>query len=415
MSKMKTPTFQDILEARTRIQKHIKETAMDDSRSATSAINNRSSVYFKYENLQRTGSFKIRGAANKILSLSAEEKSRGVIACSAGNHAQGVALSAQWANSKATVVMPETASLNKINATESYGAKVILHGQSFDEAQEKARELEKKHNYTFVHPFEDPLIVAGQGTLGIEILEQIPDLDSVIVAVGGGGLISGLALAIKSIRPECKVIGVQTEKAPQMVDYFNKSHLAEPLTAPAKRIFTLADGIAVRKPSEILYQDLISKHVDEMLTVTEDEIAHALVFTLERTKNLIEGAAAAAVAALLFRKLDLGKKTCALLCGGNVDLNLIAKVIERGLKEQGRLADFSVVVDDSPGKLRDLAALFALERANILQVHHDRLDSKLSLRETRIDFLAETSGLDHVAQIQKALLESGARLRKTSK
>jgi threonine dehydratase len=397
-------SLQDILAASERLKGFIHPTETDTSRSTSKLVG--AEVYFKYENLQRTGSFKIRGAFNKIASLSEEEKRRGVVASSAGNHAQGVALSAHLAGVKSTVVMPEAASLNKIAATRSYGAEVVLHGDFYEEAYAKAREIEKATGAVFVHPYEDPLVIAGQGTIGLEVLDAVPDLDSIIVAVGGGGLISGIAAAIKAKRPQCRVIGVQTEAAHGMVSLFK----GENFQAPAGRVSTIADGIAVKTPSKQMHHDFIASLVDEMVTVNDDEIAAAIVFLLERTKNLVEGAGAAAVAALLNRKLDLGKKTCAILCGGNIDLNVIAKVVDRGLLSQGRLAEISVIVDDQPGSLSRLTQIFADQKANILDIRHDRVERGLALKQAKVDFMAEVSSHEHADRLRAALAASGAKI-----
>lgn len=404
MSKLKAVSLADIQNARQRLRGviHETETALSDSASRRAGAE----VFFKYENLQRTGSFKIRGASNKIQTLSAAERARGVVASSAGNHAQGVALSARLAGVNATIVMPEGASLNKVEATRSYGAKVVLHGQFYDEAYAHARAIEKDTGAVFVHPYEDELVIAGQGTIGLEILEKVPDLDSVIVAVGGGGLISGVATAIKALNPSCKIIGVQASNAPGMARKFRH----EAYEPPPGRLSTIADGIAVKNPSAPMFEAFIEPLVDEMITVTDDEIADAIVFVLERTKNLVEGAGAAAVAALLHHRLPLGKKTCPILCGGNIDLNVIAKVVERGLINQGRLAEISVVVSDQPGVLGRLTAVLAEQRCNILDVRHDRVERGLSLREAKVDFVVETAGPEHAERVRDSLRASGARI-----
>ncbi len=396
--------FEDILKAREKLKTIIKDTEVEMSHSASEKWG--ADIYFKYENLQRTGSFKIRGAYNKIANLSEAEKKRGVVASSAGNHAQGVALSGKLAGVKTTIVMPETASLNKISATKGYGAEVILHGEIYDDAYAHARELEKSQGLTFVHPYEDPLVIAGQGTIGIEILEKIPDLDLIAIPIGGGGLISGIATAIKHLRPQCKIIGVQSAQAPSMNQLFHK----QTVTAQAKRISTIADGIAIKNPSPAMYENFISKLVDDVVTVTDDEIAEAIVYLLERAKTVTEGSGAAAMAAMMNRKFSLAKKNCILLCGGNIDLNIIAKVIERGQIQRGRLAQISVVVDDLPGNLNRLTKAIADEKANVLEVHHDRVGQGLYLRETRIDFNLETTSREHVEKIKEALRKAGGRI-----
>ena len=396
--------FEDILKAREKLKTIIKDTEVEMSHSASEKWG--AEIYFKYENLQRTGSFKIRGAYNKISNLSDAEKKRGVVASSAGNHAQGVALSGKLAGVKTTIVMPETASLNKISATKGYGATVILHGEIYDDAYAHARELEKSQGLTFVHPYEDPLVIAGQGTIGIEILEKIPDLDLIAIPIGGGGLISGIATAIKHLRPQCKIIGVQSIQAPGMSQLFHK----QATSALAKKISTIADGIAIKNPSAVMYESFISQLVDEVVTVTDDEIAEAIVYLMERAKTVTEGSGAAAMAAMMNRKFPLAKKNCILLCGGNIDLNIIAKVIERGQIQRGRLAQISVVVDDLPGNLNRLTKAIADEKANVLEVHHDRVGQGLYLRETRIDFNLETTSREHVEKIKEALRKAGGRI-----
>ncbi len=397
-------SLEDIRQAREVIQSLVLHTGMEQSLSASKLLG--SEVFFKYENQQHTGSFKIRGALNKIASLTEEEKKRGVVASSAGNHAQGVALSATRSNVKSTIVMPVHAPIVKVQATREYGANVILHGEIYDEAYEKARELEKQNGFVFVHPYEDPKIIAGQGTIGLEVMEKVSDLDSIVVPIGGGGLISGIATAVKAINPKCKVYGVQSNQAPGMERLFHHQQPQEPL----KRISTIADGIAIKKPSPVMYESFISKLVDEVVTVTDDEIAEAIVFLMERAKTVCEGSGAAGFAAMMNRKLNLGKKSCVILCGGNIDLNIIAKVITKGLIRKGRLAEFSVIVDDMPGNLNRMTKAIADLGGNVLEVRHDRINQGLQLRETKIDFTLETSSAEHAEQIQKALVQAGARI-----
>lgn len=403
INKMKI-SLEDIQKAHQLIQPHIRKTEVDKSISASKIL--QSEVYFKYENTQFTGSFKIRGALNKISQLSQIEKNNGVVASSAGNHAQGVALSASKAGVKAKIVMPIHAPLIKIQATKDYGAEVILHGEIYDEAYEKARELEKEFQHTFVHPYEDPLIIAGQGTIGLELFKDISDLSSVIIPVGGGGLISGVATALKTLNPKIKIFGVQSSLSPGMERLFHHKNSE----APKRSISTIADGIAIKRPSPLMYESFISNLVDDMVTVTDDEIAEALVFLIERAKTVCEGSGAVGVAALMNRKMDVGAKTCVLLSGGNIDLNLISKVLEKGLIRKGRLFELSVIVDDIPGNLSRMTKAIADLGANILQVHHDRTSQGLFLRETRIDFLLETTSLDHVQQIKEALIKAGGRI-----
>jgi threonine dehydratase len=395
-------TLADIQAAQEIVKDIIVRTPVDHSSSCTKIAGK--DIFFKLENYQRTGSFKIRGAANKIASLSDSEKKRGVIACSAGNHAQGVALSASLKGVKSVIVMPETAPLTKVQGTQSYGAEVILKGQVFDEAKEYAYQLAKEKSYVFVHPYEDEKIVAGQGTLGLEVYDQIKNIDTMIVPVGGGGLISGVAVALKSLNPKIRVIGVQTVAADSMYQLFkNKSVVNVPMYA------TIADGIAIKSPSEEIYRDLVSKYVDDMVEVAEDEIAEAIVFLLERVKTVAEGAGAAALAAVLSHKIKLGDTNCVLVSGGNIDLNIVSQIIQRGQIQRGRLSEMSVIVKDIPGSLSQLTKILAEHKANILEVHHDRIQSGLNLKETKIDFVIETTSREHIKQIREALQKWGAK------
>lgn len=401
---MKELKLEDIKLAQKVLEKIIHRTSFEYSVSASQKLG--SEIFFKFENMQRTGSFKIRGAYNKIMSLSEAEKAKGVVASSAGNHAQGVALSATLAKVKAKIVMPESASLNKISATKAYGADVILKGEIYDDAYEYARELEKQQGLVFVHPYEDPYVIAGQGTIALEIFEQKQDLDSIVIPIGGGGLISGMSLALKKLNPKIKIYGVQSAQAPGMSQLFHHQKY-EPIQ---KRISTIADGIAVKKPSPVMYENFISKYVDEIVTVTDDEIAEAIVFLLERTKALVEGSGAVTMAAALNKKVKLGANSCLVLSGGNIDLNIISKVIERGQIKRGRLVELSVIVDDLPGTLHRLTKVIAEARANILEVHHDRISQGLFLRETRVDFVLETTSIEHIEKIKAALIDAGAKI-----
>lgn len=397
-------TLKDIKEANERIQSIILRTEMSKSHSASQLLG--TEVYFKYENQQRTGSFKIRGAYNKISQLTSEEKLRGVVASSAGNHAQGVALSAQLAGVKSTIVMPENAPLNKTLATKGYGASVVLHGEIYDDSYAYAKQLEKEKGYVFVHPYEDEAIIAGQGTIGLEMFDSVPDLDTVIVSIGGGGVISGIACALKALHPSVKIIGVQSSTVPSVESLFNKKEMP----VYKKKISTIADGIAVKTPSKKIFDSFISKYVDEIVTVTEDEIAEAIVFLLERAKTVAEGSGAATFAAAMHRKLNLGKKTGIVLTGGNIDLNIVSQVIQRGQIQRGRLAELSVIVDDTPGSLSRLTKAIADQKANILEVHHDRVSQGLFLRETKIDFVIETLDHHHIEKVRFALTQAGGKL-----
>jgi threonine dehydratase len=365
-------------------------------------------IFLKCENEQLTGSFKIRGAMNKMSSLTAEERKRGVVLSSAGNHAQGVAYAAKLLGVNANIVMPLTTPIVKVNATKSYGANVILKGEFYDEAFAYAKELEKEKGYIFVHAFDDAQVIAGQGTLGVEIMEQLKDLDSIIVPIGGGGLISGIATAAKAIKPSIRIIGVVSDQAPAMM-YLKKG---EQPPAKQKKIATIAEGIAVKNPSPRIYETYISKLVDEIVQVEDNEVAKAIVFLMEKAKTVTEGAGAAGFAALMSKgeSLGLGKRTCVVLCGGNIDLNVMSKVIERGLRQEHRLARMTVVTDDLPGNLNRITSIMAENRANILEVYHDRVSPELGIRETRIDLLVETASDEHIAGIKAALKEQGFRI-----
>lgn len=365
-------------------------------------------IFLKCENEQATGSFKIRGALNKMSVLTPEQKEKGVVASSAGNHAQGVALAAKAMGVAAHIVMPVTTPIVKINATRSYGAEVILEGDIYDDAYAKATTLEREKGYTFIHPYQDPDVIAGQGTIGLEIMEAMPDLDSIVIPIGGGGMMSGIATVAKALKPDIKIIGVVSNQAPGMMHLF----AGEKEPAPTrKRISTIAEGIAIKSPSALMFSTYISRLVDQIVAVDDNEIAQAIVFLLEKGKTVTEGAGAAGFAAVMGNKgLELGKKSCVILCGGNIDLNVMAKVIERGLRQESRLARLAVVCDDLPGTLNRLTTVLAEHRANILEVYHDRVSPELGIRETRIDLLVETSSHEHLETIQKALKASDFKI-----
>jgi len=360
------------------------------------------SVYLKLDNLQRTGAFKERGALNKLLTLSTEERDRGVIAASAGNHAQGVAYHAGRHGVRAQIVMPLTTPLIKVSATKSYGAEVVLHGANYDEACEEAVRRSEKLGMTFIHPFDDEVVMAGQGTMGLEILQQVPDIEAIIAPIGGGGLIAGVGCAVKETNPRIRVIGVQPARLPSMKVAIAEGH---PVTlSPAA---TIADGIAVRRAGEKTLP-LIQKYVDDIVTVDEEEIANAVLLLLEREKTLAEGAGAAALAALINRKTSLnGNKVAVLVCGGNIDVSLLSRIMERGLVKDGRLVRLRVHLPDYPGALHRLTGILAQHRANIVETSYDRAYYGVNLGDTAIDITMETRGPDHIAELLSALNASG--------
>jgi threonine dehydratase len=359
-------------------------------------------LHLKLENLQRTGSFKERGALNKLLTLSQSESERGVIAASAGNHAQGVAFHAASRGIRAQIVMPLATPQIKVDATRGFGAEVILRGASYDEACEEALRICKEEGRTFIHPFDDAEIISGQGTIGLELLEQVPELEAVVVPIGGGGLISGVACALKESNPKIRVVGVQTDKLPSML---RARESGAPVTLKAAG--TIADGIAVCRAGELTLP-LVSRYVDEIVTVDDEEIANAILILLEKEKTLAEGAGAAALAALLQSKANLrNRRTVVLVSGGNIDVNLLAKIIERGLVKDGRLLRLRVSLRDRPGALLGLIQVLSREHANIMEVIHNRAYYGVSLGETVVDVTLETRGAAHIAAIRHALREGG--------
>lgn len=359
-------------------------------------------IYLKPENLQYTGSFKLRGAYYKISQLSDEEKAKGVIACSAGNHAQGVALGATHSGIKSLICLPAGAPLSKIEATKGFGAEVCLVPGVYDDAYQRAIELRDEHGYTFVHPFDDPLVIAGQGTIGLEIIEEMPDVEAVIVPIGGGGLISGVAMAIKELRPDIKVYGVQAAGAPSMVDSLNKGEI---IRLPS--VSTIADGISVKEPGINTYE-LCRKYVDEVVTVTDDETAAAILALIEKQKLVAEGAGAVAVAAAMFGHLPIdGKKVVCLVSGGNVDVTFLNRIINRGLAKDGRACTLSVDLDDKPGQLSAVCAIVGQLGANVISVVHDRLATSGSINRCSIRLDLETRNHEHIDIIRKGLQDAG--------
>ncbi len=368
-------------------------------------INPESEVYLKTENLQITGSFKVRGAYYKISQLTEEEKACGVIACSAGNHAQGVALAAQQKGISATICMPAGAPISKVEATKKYGANVVLVDGVYDDAYQKALSLQKETGATFIHPFDDPEVIAGQATIGLELLDQLPDMDAVIVPIGGGGLISGIAYVIKTLNPSCKVYGVQASGAPSMYNSLQEKHQVE-----LPSVSTMADGIAVKKPGVNTF-DLCSKYVDEVVTVTEDEISTAILTLIEQQKLIAEGAGAVSVAAALFNKVDIrGKKVACLVSGGNIDVNILSKVITRGLRRSGRTAKLTLSLTDQPGQLAAVSKILFEQGGNIISVLHERNSDSLDINGCYLEITMETRDSQHVAQIRQALADAGFTL-----
>jgi threonine dehydratase len=358
-------------------------------------------VYLKLENLQRTGSFKMRGALNKIESLSPAERARGLVAASAGNHAQGVALAAKLAGSRATIVMPESTPLVKIQRTESYGAEVVLSGATYDDAQEKAREIASERGATLVHPFDDPSIIFGQGTVGLEVLEELDDLDTIVVPVGGGGLIAGIALAVKAQAPRVRIVGVQAAGSASMVrsiEAGRKITLEHP--------DTIADGIRVGTPGDLTLE-VARRHVDEWVTVDEREIADAVAQTMEKSKVVAETAGVAAIAALIAGKVRGGKRVCAIVSGGNIDLNLLARIIESGLASSGRYHLVRLHLRDVPGQLSTVLDTLSEARSNVLDVQHYRAGWKVPLGFVDVEILVETRRAGDAALIDAKLRERG--------
>lgn len=365
-------------------------------------------VYLKLENLQKTGSFKIRGAANKLIQLTEKERQCGVIAASAGNHAQGVAYMATKLGIKCVIVMPELSPLIKVVSTQKYGAEVILKGAIYDEAYQHALELQKKHGYILIHPFEDEKVIAGQATIGLEIHEALPDVDTIFVPIGGGGLVTGIALALKELKPNARVIGVQAEGASSMAHSFKDKKLDH---SEEQRVSTIADGIAVKRPSAVMYEEFISKLCEDVVTVNDDQLAQAIVFLMERSKTVVEGAGAVATAALLNVKYKSKMKNAvAILSGGNIDLNILERVIDRGLQVSGRLAKIVVSAPDVPGTLNKLTGLIASKKANILQINHNRLSQRIDLRETIIEFLLETSSHTQIEEIKEGFRKLNSKI-----
>ncbi len=368
-------------------------------------INETAEVYLKTENLQVTGSFKVRGAYYKMSQLTEEEKAKGVIACSAGNHAQGVALAAQKNGIKAVICLPDGAPISKVEATKSYGAEVCMVKGVYDDAYAKALELRDANGYTFIHPFDDELVIAGQGTIALELMDQLSDIDAVVVPIGGGGLISGVAYAIKALNPEIKVYGVQAAGAPSMLNARNKGEIE---TLPS--VSTIADGIAVKRPGDLTYE-ICSKCVDDIVTVTDDEISAAILALMEQQKLVAEGAGATPVAAVMFNKLPIqGKRVACIVSGGNIDVTILSRVIKRGLLMSGRNCQMTIELMDKPGQLELVSHIIAAEGGNVITVHHERANEGSDINGCYLRIEMETRNFEHIAQIRKALTDAGLHI-----
>lgn len=393
-------TLDSVKEAGERLAGVTRSTPLDYSDTFSRLTG--SELYLKLENMQKTGSFKIRGAYNKICSLSDAECEHGVIAASAGNHAQGVAYAASKAGIKATIVMPEGTPIAKVMATQGYGAQVVLAGDDYAQAFTQAKILQEKKRATFIHSFDDPEIMAGHGTIALELISELPDLDAIVVPVGGGGLISGIALAIKSLKPDVSVFGVQTSEAPAVYYSFKENEIQKHL--PGR---TIADGINVRQPGVIAFE-MIRRYVDDLVLVEEEEIAEAIMLFLERSKLVVEGAGAVGLAALLNHRLPVqGKKVVSIVSGGNIDANKISIIIERGLVKSGRHLQLNLVIPDQPGSLSKLISLLAGMKANLISIKHDRTKPQIPLQLAEVELVMETRNKEHLDYILDSLARQG--------
>lgn len=363
-------------------------------------------LYIKTENLQVTGSFKVRGAYYKISQLSDEEKKKGVIACSAGNHAQGVALAAAKNGIKAKICIPDGAPISKVEATKSYGAEVCLVKGVYDDAYEKAVSLVEETGATFIHPFDDEMVIAGQGSIGLEIIEQLPKVDAVIVPIGGGGLISGVGFALKSLDPDIKIYGVQAEGAASMVKSIKDDEIET-----LEDVHTIADGIAVKTPGVNTFE-ICRKYVDDIVTVSDDEISTAILELIEREKMIAEGAGATSVAAAMFNKLPIkGKNVVCLVSGGNIDVTILSRVINRGLQKAGRLAELVVELTDKPGQLLGVSEIISSYGANVVSLEHNRSDERLDINDCVLRISIETRNQEHLDEIKDALVDGGFKIK----
>jgi len=403
-------SFTDVERAQGRIAGKVRRTPLSES-AALSRLTG-CQVHLKLENLQFTGSFKERGAASRLLTLSADERARGVITASAGNHAQALALHASRLGVAATVVMPEATPLVKVQATESHGASVVLWGAGYDAAAERAAEIASETGAVYVHPFDDVDVMAGQGTIGLELLEQLSDFDAVIVPVGGGGLIAGIATVLREKRPDVRIIGVESRTFPGMRRALESELPASlpPAALPGGK--TIADGIAVRRVGQLTRQ-VVKALVDEIVLVDEEEIAEAILLLLERERTVAEGAGAVGLAALLHRDLGLaGRRVVVVISGGNIDVNLVSRVIQRGLVKSGRLCRLWITARDVVGMLHEITGAVARARANIVSIEHDRAFSGVELGQTRVELVIETNGPEHIAAVEAELTGAGFEYRR---
>ena len=393
-------TLDKVFDASVVLKSIIRETPL----ARAASIAPECTLYLKPENLQNTGSFKLRGSGYKIATLSDAEKQKGVIACSAGNHAQGVALAASKCGIPSLICLPDSAPISKVEATKGYGAQVCLVEGCYDDAYNRALELKDEKGYTFVHPFDDEDVIAGQGTIALEVMNDLDDIDAVIVPIGGGGLISGIAYTIKSIRPSIKVYGVQAAGAPSMFNSINNGAIEA-----LDRVSTIADGIAVKKPGEHTF-DLINRYVDDIALVTEDEIASAILALIEKQKMVAEGAGAVSVAAAMFNKFPVeGKRVVSIVSGGNIDVTSLSRVIERGLMKSGRSSSLLIELIDKPGQLKDVSRIIAECGGNVTSVHHERGNTE-SVNGCFLRIAMETRNYDHVNQITEALRNEGFKI-----
>lgn len=392
-------TLQKIHQAHQLMRSIVHDTPLDRSHTFSQMAG--CDIFLKLENVQKTGSFKIRGAFNKIQSLTEAERACGVIAASAGNHAQGVAYAASMAGTSSTIVMPESAPLAKVIATRGYGAEVVLSGAVYDDAYQKAQQLEQECGKTFIHAFNDPEVIVGQGTIGLEILAALPDVSAIVIPIGGGGLLAGVATAVKELAPHIKVYGVQAKGA-QAMYLSHQQHLLQ-TTAEAQ---TIADGIAVKMPGDLTFP-IIDKYVDDIVVVDDEGIAATILLLLERTKLMVEGAGAISLAAALEGKIPQKGKVACLLSGGNIDVNFIARIIERGLVKAGRRVKIAAVIDDRPGVLQNLLTIIARLRANVINVYHDRIEQTVPIGKAIVEISLETRDLLHTAEILDSLKQEG--------